>query len=275
LAFYVEGLKSSADELAGFGEDLFAALFRESGLIETWSTLRAYSDGRPLHLTLEFGRQTEVIAALPFELLRDHLGYLFSRPEYALVRSFMGTPAMVYARPNRIPKLLFAWACPQGQRQFDPADHLARLNKLNGQGLQVEVLENVSLRRLGDRLASGDVEFLHILAHGYRDKQIAGLALCRRRATAAILFRASVWQRRYVGRKYAWFFSARVNPPLPVLGISRVLPSEFLLSRKPLLLPSWRPRPTCSSATARTWWSGFTRYWSTAARPALPWHALA
>ncbi|MCP4692046.1 MAG: hypothetical protein GY859_28635, partial [Desulfobacterales bacterium] len=163
------------DEFKAFGYDLFLAIIGETGLARAWSGVLAASDRRPLLMIAEFSRNTEAMAELPLEMLHDDANFVFARPGAGLERVLLGTPARDFIAPAE-PNLLFAWACPPGAGDhFDPGPHDTALRSVFGD--RVTVIENATLNAIEDALEKGAFDYIHILAHGYRDAQIAGVCL--------------------------------------------------------------------------------------------------
>ncbi|MCB1765572.1 MAG: CHAT domain-containing protein, partial [Candidatus Competibacteraceae bacterium] len=160
-----------------FGRHLFAALFGNAAMRETWQGIHSASSaaGQPLALTVIFGPGTERLARLPLELLHDAAGFLFARPGSAVRRCFARMPPRAFEHPPQ-PRLLFAWACPPGAGDpFDPAPHEEALRGLFGDHLTV--CPQASLDDIGRALAATPCHFVHILAHGFRDEDLGGIAL--------------------------------------------------------------------------------------------------
>ncbi|MGD9210510.1 MAG: CHAT domain-containing protein, partial [Desulfobacteraceae bacterium] len=163
------------DQFTAFGRDLFGAIIGEVGLGEVWSNIAAASQGLPLLMTVEFSRNTEVMAELPLELLHDSVNFVFARPGSGIERTLLGTPARVFTAPS-IPSVLFAWACPPGSGdQFDPDPHGHVLQEIFKD--KVEFLPNASRKAITTTLQKDKFDYLHIMAHGYRDPQNAGICL--------------------------------------------------------------------------------------------------
>ncbi|MEH6875704.1 MAG: CHAT domain-containing protein, partial [Candidatus Competibacter sp.] len=160
-----------------FGRHLFAALSGNAEMRETWQGIHSASSaaGQPLALTAIFGPGTERLARLPLELLHDDAGFLFARPDSAVRRCFARMPPRAFEYPPQ-PRLLFAWACPPGAGDpFDPAPHEEALRGLFGDRLTV--CPQASLDDIGRALATTPCHFVHILAHGFRDEDLGGIAL--------------------------------------------------------------------------------------------------
>jgi len=160
-----------------FGRHLFATLFGNAAMWETWQGIHSASSaaGQPLALTVIFGPGTERLARLPLELLHDAAGFLFARPGSAVRRCFARMPPRAFEHPPQ-PRLLFAWACPPGAGDpFDPAPHEEALRGLFGDHLTV--CPQASLDDIGRALAATPCHFVHILAHGFRDEDLGGIAL--------------------------------------------------------------------------------------------------
>lgn len=169
------------DAIALFGRDLFrAAIGEQSALAAAWSGARGAAGRRPLALTVDLGRNTELFAALPFELLDDGSGHIFARPESSLRRTYQETPEKEFARPAA-PRVLFAWACPLGATPFDPDLHWQALGRVFA-GDRLERLDQATLDGLRQRLEEANAagrpfHYLHLLAHGYRAVATAGVSL--------------------------------------------------------------------------------------------------
>ena len=163
------------DELKAFGQDLFRAVIGETGLAGTWSSIMSGAGGRPLVMAAEFSRNTEAMAELPLELIHDGVNFVFARPGFGLERIILGTPLQDFIAPAR-PRALFAWAQPIGSGgYFDPGLHETALRNVFGERLTV--LEDATLDGIEKSLDEGEFDYLHILAHGYRDAGSAGICL--------------------------------------------------------------------------------------------------
>lgn len=144
---------------------------------ETWQGIHSASSAarQPLALTAIFGPGTERLARLPLELLDDDAGFLFARPGSAVRRCFARMRPRAFEHPPQ-PRLLFAWACPPGAGDpFDPVPHEEALRGLFGDRLTV--CPQASLDGIGHALATTPCHFVHILAHGFRDEDLGGIAL--------------------------------------------------------------------------------------------------
>ena len=168
------------DEIVAFSVDLFQALIRDSGLGASWREIQSAAGQGHLLLTVEFSADTEPIAALPLELLHDNENFVFARPGSGIQRALLKTPARHFiSKPNL--RVLFAWACPAFSGvEFDPAPHVDALTKLFGDRL--EVLPQASRASLETVLLTAQnngqpFDYLHLLAHGYRDNHSGGLCL--------------------------------------------------------------------------------------------------
>lgn len=163
------------DQFKAFGQDLFHMIIGESGLGAVWSGIEAASQNLPLQMTVEFSRNTEAMAELPLELLHDSVNFVFARPGTGIERTLLGTPARAFKIPPT-PKVLFAWACPPDSGDhFDPSPHTHVLKDIFKD--QMRTLENATLSMIEASLQSGRFDYLHIMAHGYRDLQNAGICL--------------------------------------------------------------------------------------------------
>lgn len=170
------------DALVLFGRDLFRAVVEELPRVnDAWQGIAGAAGSRPLALTLELGSHTEPLAALPFELLHDHGGFVFARPGAALRRAYAELTEKRFALPSE-PRVLFAWANPPGAGDdFDPEPHAAALGRVFGPRL--ERLDQATREGVRERVRQAWVEgdpfhYVHILAHGFRDIAVAGVVLC-------------------------------------------------------------------------------------------------
>ncbi len=162
-------------QFKAFGQDLFHAVITGSGLGQAWSGIFGASDGLPLLMTVEFGRNTEAMAGLPLELLHDGVNFIFARPGAGLERILLETPARNFDPPDK-PKLLFAWACPNGSGdQFDATPHETALRAVFGEGLTV--LPDADLEAIEEALKAEKFDYLQILAHGFHKEKNAGIVL--------------------------------------------------------------------------------------------------
>ncbi len=176
------------EELRAFGFDLFKALISDSGLGEAWAGIQAASGGEPILMTVELGGNTEGMASLPLELLHSsETGFLFARPGSGIQRTLLQTPSRPFTVATT-PRVLFAWACPPCSGDpFDPQTHIDTLTELFGPDDRLKrddrltIIDNASLAKLKDSLNKADdaipYDYVHILAHGYRDGHSAGICL--------------------------------------------------------------------------------------------------
>jgi hypothetical protein len=175
--------RTGAGDHQSFGRALFGALLAcDPTMAEAWSGISAGAAGRPLRLTVSFGRHTETFARLPLELLHDDSGFLFSRPDSALVRTLENLPAAEFVYPSTA-RVLFAWAHPPGAgTEFDPEPHRQALRAVFGG--QLSIIDDAGLESIEEALAdarkdSRPFDFLHLLAHGSHDGDFGSIALCR------------------------------------------------------------------------------------------------
>jgi hypothetical protein len=177
LGEYVDRLRNPMGDLVRFGRELFGAMFNQGKLWGCWKALRVASKGRPVHLTLRFGDDTHALAALPLELLYEsgsNGGFLFTQRGSALVRTLLGVRQEAWTPPHGSPKILFAWACPTGVGSpFTGVEHFKQLQTCSN----VELLEKVTREALEERLKKKNVDYLVLLAHGWKEHQEMGVFL--------------------------------------------------------------------------------------------------
>ncbi|WP_437617082.1 tetratricopeptide repeat protein [Sorangium sp. So ce834] len=128
------------------------------------------------------GDGTEPFARLPLELLHDDEEFVFARPGAGLLRSLRKTSARPFEFAPA-PRVLLAWACPAapGLYAFDPQPHVDALKAAVGEDgvtelprASAEAIE-AALREAHAR--SCPFDYLHLVAHGYRDDVTGGVCL--------------------------------------------------------------------------------------------------
>jgi hypothetical protein len=169
--------KNSPDELVGFGRWLFDVTLGQPDLLGSWQSMRSATRGRPLHLTIAFSGETDPFAMLPLELLhetgRDDR-FLFAEPGAVLVRTLLKTTAHEWTTPEQ-PRVLFAWACPSGSGPvFKGEEHFARVQQVVPGAAE---LRRATRDDLKQRLQQRDVDYLFLMAHGWRDGHRTGVYL--------------------------------------------------------------------------------------------------
>ena len=165
----------SAGELLGFGQDLLAWLLERPSLRTGWASLDQARGSRPLRLTLELDRATSAVAELPWELLAYDGQFFFTKQGSSLIRAFADTPALSMERLSQL-RVLFAWACPEGQTKFDPHLHLQALKTTVGEA-QIEELPSATLSNIGAALSRTKFDIFHLLAHGHFEDSFGGVVL--------------------------------------------------------------------------------------------------
>jgi hypothetical protein len=176
LRKYADDVGHVENDLVRFGRDLFSTTLGKDPLWGHWKALRAFSSGRPIHLTVEFGEKTHPVAELPLELLHEtgaHDGFLFNKPGAVLVRTLLGASPQVCGLVKH-PQVLFAWACPTGTKRFLVDEHVARLKQVVP---NVHVLPDATHDTLKQHLAGKSFHSLVLLAHGWRKTDSTGIHL--------------------------------------------------------------------------------------------------
>ncbi|WP_437907184.1 tetratricopeptide repeat protein [Sorangium sp. So ce327] len=170
------------DTLAAFGRDLLGWLVRTSGLADAWAGIRGSAGRQPILLHVELGDGTEPFARLPLELLHDEEGFIFARPGAGLLRSLRKTSARPFEFAPA-PRVLLAWACPvaPGLHAFDPQPHVDALKAALGEDGVTELprasVEAIEAALRGAHGRNCPFDYLHLVAHGYRDDLTGGVCL--------------------------------------------------------------------------------------------------
>ncbi len=178
---YVNELGNPPGDLKRFGRELFTATFGRGELLRRWEAMRLASKGRPLYLTFSFGKGTDALAKLPLELLCEdgpQAGYLFDKRGSAVVRTVLGLHPEEWTPPQGSPRVLFAWAFPDGAGSPDPDTGDKHFQQLQTVGVNVEPLADATHDCLGTRLQKKNVDYLVLLAHGWQEDHETGVLLC-------------------------------------------------------------------------------------------------
>ncbi|MCC6782315.1 MAG: CHAT domain-containing protein [Planctomycetes bacterium] len=158
-------LECDVPELRALGRRLLdEVLLAERDLRDAWQRILGAAGNAPLHVTAAFGPDTPAAFALPLELLADERGFLFARDGSSLVRELLLASPRPRGRPMH-PRVLLAWAAPEGTVPFDPGPHRAMLEAVFGHDA-VAVLDDVTPTRLRDALATRPADHLHLMVHG-------------------------------------------------------------------------------------------------------------